>query len=504
MDIPASNKIAIGFMLNPSDAPRSVVVTFCLAEASLHYTEDLLRRWLIFPLLVLYLLHLGGVGFLGPDEPRYASIGREMARSGDWVTPRLDGAPWFEKPPLTYWLTAAGHLAHLPDEWAARLPEALLAIAFLTFFFRTLAHEFSPQLAVTATAILATSAAWVAYSFAALTDLPMSATLSAAILVALFETKPNRGWIAGGLLGLSILGKGFVPVVLFAPLLLIARGKRGRIVSAAVLVAAPWFLLCWMRNGRVFWDDLFWKQHVARFLTPSLEHVQPFWYYIPVLLAGLFPWTPLAALLARRKIYDDVRVRLLAAWVVYGMIFFSAARNKLPGYLLPLLPALAIVLAAALDKAPGKQWWLAGCALCLVVLPTAAAVLPDALLAGLRRAPVLFAPGGLIFAAGTLGVWWLARSGQSEGAVLSVALFAALGVVYIKTYTFPLLDQTVSVRGFWRTNQAAAGSACFDNVNRAWQYGLNYYAVHQLPECQPGASTRIIVRDRRLVVETAK
>ena len=123
-------------------------------------------------------------------------------------------------------------------------------------------------------------------------------------------------------------------------------------LASAAIVAAPWFILCWLRNGSAFWDDFFWKQHVARFLTPSLEHVQPFWYYIPVLLAGLFPWTPLAALLAQRRLYSDRRVLLLAAWVLYGLIFFSVARNKLPGYLLPLFPALAIVLAAALDTSP--------------------------------------------------------------------------------------------------------------------------------------------------------
>ena len=473
--------------------------------ASLHYTGDLFRRWLIIPLLVLYLLHLGGVGFLGPDEPRYASIGREMAQSEDWITPRLDGEPWFEKPPLTYWLTAAGHLAHLPDEWAARLPEALLSVAFLVLFHVKVAREFSPLLATAAAAILATSAGWVAYSFAALTDLPMAAALNAAVLITLFDSRPSRGWMAGAFLGFSILGKGFVPVVLFAPLLLVARGKRWNTLAGTVVVAAPWYILCWLRNGSIFWDDFFWKQHVARFLTPSLEHVQPFWYYLPVLLAGLFPWTPLAGLLARRKIYDDVRVRLLAAWVVYGMIFFSAAKNKLPGYLLHLMPALAIVLAVALENAPGKQWWLAACAACLIALPTAASILPIALLSGLSRAPLAFAPFGLVFAVAALGFWWLARSGQSEIVVLSVALAAALGIVYIKIYTFPQLDQTVSARGFWRANQPAAASACVNNVNRAWQYGLNNYAGRALPQCSsPDAYPRIVVRDRKLMVETAR
>ncbi len=382
-----------------------------VTAAYLHYTEDLSRSWLIFPLLLLYLLHLGGVGFLGPDEPRYASIGREIARTGDWITPHLDGLPWFEKPPLTYWLIATSHVAGLPDEWAARLPEALISAAFLIFFYRTLAREFTPRMALAATAILATSAGWMAYSFAALTDLPMAAALGAAMLCMLFN--PHRAVLAGVLLGLSILGKGFVPAVLIAPLFLIARGKRIVTLASAAMVAAPWFILCWLRNGSAFWDDFFWKQHVARFLTPSLEHVQPFWYYIPVLLAGLFPWTPLAALLVQRRLYSDRRVFLLAAWVLYGLVFFSIARNKLPGYVLPLFPALAIVLAAALTRAAFKPAWLAACALLLVGLPTVAGMLPDALLAGLSRSHLAFAPGGLVFA-GVAVLVWLARLEKAE------------------------------------------------------------------------------------------
>jgi len=461
------------------------------------------RSWLIFPLLLLYLLHLGGVGFLGPDEPRYASIGREMARSGDWVTPRLDGRPWFEKPPLTYWLTAAGRLAGLPDEWAARLPEALISVAFLGFFYFTLAREFSPPLALAATAILATSAGWMAYSFAALTDLPMSAALGAAMLMLVFDRR--RAAVAGALLGVSILGKGFVPVVLIAPVFLIARGKRMvvTLVSAAI-VAGPWFLLCWLRNGGAFWDDFFWKQHVARFLTPSLEHVQPFWYYVPVLLAGLFPWIPLAALLAQRRLYSDRRVLRLAVWVLYGLIFFSVARNKLPGYLLPLFPALAIVLAAALETAPFKAGWLTACALLLVGLPTVAGILPDALLAGLSRSHLAFAPGGLVFAGAAALVWWLAWKQKTEAALLGVALAAGIGVVYLKYSTFPALDRTVSVRGFWREHRAEVSAGCVEGVSRTWQYGLNYYAGHEVPECAAESQNpRITTRDRQIAIEDA-
>jgi 4-amino-4-deoxy-L-arabinose transferase-like glycosyltransferase len=470
------------------------------------------RSWLIVPLLLLYLLQLGAVGFLGPDEPRYASIGREMARSGDWVTPRLDGQPWFEKPPLLYWATAAGYRLHLSDEWAARLPVVLASITFLWFFHATLAREFSERVATAATVILGTSAGWVAYSFAALTDLLMSAALAAAMLIALFDTRPpplraRSGWLAGALLGVSILAKGFVPLVLFAPLVLITRGKRLATVAGAVIVSAPWFALCYARNGSAFWNDFFWMQHVERFFSPTLDHVQPFWYYVPVLLAGLFPWTPLAGLLARRKTYGDVRVRLLAAWVVYGLIFFSASRNKLPGYLLPLMPALAVVLAIALDSCLRMEWWVAACAALLIALPTVARVLPAALLSGIRKTDLSFAsfaPAGLVFLPVAAVVWWLAYKEKHGLALAATALAAGLGIVYLKNSTFPVLDQSVSVRDFWRTNHNALAGACLDNVNRPWQYGLNYYAGSALPDCgpaQPAGRSRIGIRDGRLAMK---
>src|SRR6202042_2428441 len=105
--------------------------------------------WLALPLAYfLYFFGLTAAGMVGPDEPRYASIGREMARSHDFVTPRLDGQPWFEKPPLLYWTTAAARvILRLPDEWAARLPIALMSLTFLFFFFGVLKREFSVRTA---------------------------------------------------------------------------------------------------------------------------------------------------------------------------------------------------------------------------------------------------------------------------------------------------------------------------------------------------------------------
>jgi len=456
------------------------------------------KSWLILILAILYLTFLGRTGFLGPDEPRYASISREMARSGDWVTPRLDGSGWFEKPPLLYWMTGAATRLRLHDEWAARLPVALSSLAFLIFFFGAVEREFSARVAALATAILATSAGWLAYSFVSLPDLPMSAALDAAVFIALFDTRPGHGltkpaYTAGALLGLSILAKGFVPVVLFAPILLIARRKRWRIAVACLVVAAPWFILCILRNGHVFWNDFFWKHHVGRFLNGDLQHVQPFWYYLPIVLAGLFPWTPTVLLAVHpkswRKVWDDQRVVVLALWFVVGLVFFSLAKNKLPGYLLPLMPALAVILAVAVDRAPVvfSAVSVAVSLLLLILLPVIAAMLPDALMVGVRRSFIAVFPGATVVLLAMLAaaisaffIW----SGRAQAAAFVAVLAVAGGLTWFKLATFPLLDQRVSVRAFWRANAGTASSACIDpGVRRMWAYGLNYYAPHPLPDC---------------------
>lgn len=458
------------------------------------------RSWLILLLIPLYLFDLGAVGFIGPDEPRYASIGREMAASHDFITPRLDHRPWLEKPPLLYWMVALGRVLHLPDEWAARLPVALASLIFLAFFFLTLQREFSMRIALAATAILATSAGWIAYSSVAVTDLPMAALFWAAMLIAMFDTHREQGYLAGALLGLAVLAKAFVPLVLFVPAFLISRRKRLPMLAGCIIVAAPWHLLAWAHNGAAFWQDYFWKQQVARFFTPALEHVQPFWFYIPVLLLGLFPWTPLAGLLALRKTYEDVRVRFLLAWLLYALVFFSAARNKLPGYMLPLLPALAIVLAVALDRtAAHRKWWLMASALTLVALPAVAALLPEALLSGIRRAPLNFTPGVpfVIFAA---AAWWLAWRERPNLAIAAVVAGIAIGLFYVKWKAFPALDDRVSVRQFWRAN--ASPTVCIaDGVRREWRYGLDYYAARELPACSPTSAPKIVERDARLRIE---
>lgn len=434
-----------------------------------------------------------------------------MARSGDWITPRLEGQPWFEKPPLVYWTTAAMNRLGFRDEWAARLPIALASLAFLWFFYGVVEREYSERVAAAATAILATSAGWIAYSSAGVMDLPLTATLGSAMLLTLFDTRPNRGFGGGVLLGLAILAKGLVPVALFFPVWLIARKRRMAILGSALMVALPWYVACLWKYGSVFWNEFFWKHHVARLYSPSIQHVEPFWFYIPVLLAGLFPWTPLFGLVGRAKLYDDFRVRFLAGWAAVFFVGFSLVVNKLPGYLMPLLPAVAIVLAVAIDRAKSAEYWVAGCALLLGALPVVGAVIPQAFRGGLTRTPVPWSMLGwsVLPAVAVAGVvWWLGHSDRVPLAIMLTALAASVGAADLKVRILPVLDSTATVRPFWREHRAeVASAACVDSwVNRGVVYGLEYYGERVLNTCPEhfDAQPRVTAREGTVFVSEAK
>ncbi len=471
---------------------------------------------LLWPALVfaamgyVYLSRLNAAGLLGPDEPRYASIAREMARSGDWITPRLWGRPWFEKPALLYWMSAAGFRLHLGPELAPRLPVALVALAFLGFYWWILRREFGPRPAAYAVVMLATSLGWIGFSQVGATDLPMTAAFSAAMLLALpWIGKGERRCLplVGGLLGLAVLAKGLVPVVLAAPLmispLLDGRGPEKlarwrslfdpRVLAAFLVVALPWYVLCYLRNGRPFVEVFFWQQQFQRFGSPALQHVQPWWFYIPVLLAGLLPWTPLALLISPRRNWQEPRRRFLLLWVVFGLAFFSLAVNKLPGYVLPLLPALCalagIGIAEGEGAGPAAAPALAGSGVLLLAFPFAGQTLPQAVASGLSHAGLLreglvrLEPAlPLALIAGAL-VWWLARRGRHAAGFAIVALCAASGYVYLKFTALPQVDAAASGRGLWRQVQGRRDQTCIDTLNRDFRYGLNYYAETPLPDC---------------------
>lgn len=445
---------------------------------------------------------LDGVGLLSADEPRYASIGREMAHSGDWITPRLWGKPWFEKPPLLYWLVGAGQLAGLGDDLSPRLPVALLSLAYLLLQFLAVRRLEGEGIAWISVLLLSTTAGWAAESQIGVTDLPLAATFNATVLFGLLwlETGSRRAALAAGAcFGLALLAKGLVAGVLILPLLWFAwrRWKEMLVPAlAALVVAAPWYAAMFTLHGKAFWDEFFVKHHFSRFADGALLHEQPFWFYIPVLIASLFPWPTVLTLLGP-PCWREQRRRILLAVFCFGLVFFSVSANKLPGYILPLLPPLCIVLAAGIEAAEGVKRQLALATLLLGLCPIIATVLPDALLHGLRRADLgethweYFALA-LPF---TAAVWWLERSRKRTSAVAVVAVGAGLGLLFVKLSAAPVLDQIVSARGFWRRVQPQAENTCVESLHRNWLYGLNYYSVEPLPGCT-GSSREIAITQR--------
>ena len=452
----------------------------------------------------LFFYNLGGVGMLDRDEPRYASIGRAMAESGDWVTPRLWGEyPWFEKPALLYWMVAVGTKAGLPDEWAARLPVALLSLAFLGFFYWRVREEFSEAVALYSAIVLATSAGWVVYGQLALTDLPMSAWLAVSLLLLMPWWRRGETqwlWWAGAAMGMAVLAKGLVPLVVAAPVAWFARERwreAWKPVLAMTLVAAPWYLGCYAANGWRFIEVFFLEHHFGRFASPELQHVQPPWFYVPVFLGLLFPWTPLVFAV---RPGEDAGRRFLVAWLGFGLVFFSLSTNKLPGYLMPLLPAAAVLIGIALAEWDRAWIPLAGSGLLLGLVPVVAAVLPAVLAeGGLSKVDLSAAPWGYsalgLVAAGL--VVYREYTSTRGSTVLLIGLLAALGVIYLKRTVYPVLDAEVSARQFWRAISSKRGEICTGNLRRDWRYGLSYYAKRPLPDCEVASRPLMLEQEGR-------
>jgi 4-amino-4-deoxy-L-arabinose transferase-like glycosyltransferase len=428
-------------------------------------------------LCALYFADLNGMGLISTDEPRYADIGRAMARTGDLITPRLWGRPWFEKPPLLYWMIAAGFKAGLGPELAPRFPVALLSLAFLVFYWDRLRRLWDERVAWCSVAILATTAGWVALSGIAVADIPLAVFFSAAVLLAL----ERRYTLAAASLGLAVLAKSLVGPVLFLPVLALDfRRWRDWLKPAPVIaffaIALPWHLLCFARNGGEFPRVLFVQQQFGRFATLERQHGQPWWFYLPVALLVLYPWFPLLAVASRE--WRMPRVRVLMAVVAFGFAFFSASQNKLPGYLLPLVPSACALMGIGLASRDKPERAMILPIALLGIVPAASRAIPAAIANGLRAAPVSAAEIALGCAAlailGVAGAAILKSKAVGPAFVLAAAAF-----LWLKVSTYSALDQSATGRPLWLREHPE----CAATGNRGLDYSLDYYAGQDLPRC---------------------
>jgi 4-amino-4-deoxy-L-arabinose transferase-like glycosyltransferase len=345
-------------------------------------------RWLPWALLALgWFATIQVRPMLDPDEGRYAEIPREMLASGDFVTPRFNDLKYLEKPPLQYWATAAVYAVFGLSEWSSRAWSFGLAFACLPLVFVWLRRLYGADAALTAVAALGVSPFFLVIGHLNLLDAGFTFWLTAAVLAftlaqcAAPAGALERRWMlaAWALAALAVLSKGIVVAVLAGGALtlysLIERDLRpwrrlhgGAGLALFALIAVPWFVAVSLRNPS-FPGFFFVHEHFARFLTTVHQRVEPWWYFLPLLLAAVLPWlVPLArgvraawsdpgtALPEAGTAGDGARFRPRRFLLIYAAVtlaFFSASGSKLAPYILPLVPVLAALTGAYL-RDPGR------------------------------------------------------------------------------------------------------------------------------------------------------
>ena len=492
-------------------------------------------------LYLCYFHNLGVLGLVGPDEPRYAWIARDMQETGDYITPRLYGKPWFEKPPLYYWSAALSFKYFGVSETTARLPSAICALLATLALAWLALRLYGAETARWLLLLLPTTVGMIGFSHAAATDMPFAAMLTIAMVFVtkLLSLVPSvtpqlqsgatstnslhsfasftsstsfTSFLLGFFLALATLAKGPAAIILSGgPVLLWAVfTKRWRDafrclhpvgIASFCLTALPWYLLCARRNPDFF--RVFIVEHnFNRFVTPQFQHIQPFWYYVPIFILAVFPWVFFHAFAKLQflanwidKLPETSSQAFLLAWTGFTFLFFTLSKSKLPGYIMPAIPPMALLMAnsaASVTKDPHRspRWPLLGTSLTLlafgIVLQRQAQRIPALPCAGL--------------ACGLMPIWLSAIFGGMVVGVLAAgrrvrtSLFAALLTTLLLVAELerflPQMDAGISGRYAARTVKIVWPELSLDNaaiwqINRSFAYQLNYYARKEIPEWKP-------------------
>jgi 4-amino-4-deoxy-L-arabinose transferase-like glycosyltransferase len=322
----------------------------------------------------LFFFGLSYFGLLGADEPRYAQVAQEMLARHDWITPTLSGKPWLEKPALYYWQTMLAYRVFGVSDWAARLCSAvdatLMVVAVYIFLRRFRSGLQFAGFQLDGALMTASASGVIGFARAASMDMPLAAMFTIAMLAwyAWHESASKRYLALFYIfIGLATLAKGPVAPFLAAVIVVIfavAKGDHRPItrtlwipgIALFCAVALPWYIAVQLRNPE-FFRAFILEHNLARFGKDVYHHTEPFWYYLPVALLGLVPWTMfVAAALVdsirawwteRREMFrsGDSLPAFLVIWLVVPIAFFSFSASKLPGYILPALPAGMLLLA---------------------------------------------------------------------------------------------------------------------------------------------------------------
>ena len=355
------------------------LLTF-LAEKSAAAKRDL--TFLVITFGLLSFQFLGHYPLMEPDEGRYSEIPREMLERMDFITPTLNYVKYFEKPPLLYWLNALSMAIFGENEFAARLPCALAGLLTILFTYWLGRKLFERQTGLYAAVIVGSCLGFVPQARINITDVPLTLCLTVSlgsfILAVKSDGRDKAGYyyLSYAAAALAVLTKGLVGILFPAAIIflfMLCRKrwevlKEMRLVTGLTLflaVAAPWFILVSMRNPE-FARFFFIHEHFERFLTKVHGRYQPLWFFLPVLFGIMLPWAfyvPLALKDAwqKRRGEHGEALAYLAIWAIFVFLFFSKSNSKLVPYILPVVPPLALITAAAFREtiASGKRLRLA-------------------------------------------------------------------------------------------------------------------------------------------------
>jgi 4-amino-4-deoxy-L-arabinose transferase-like glycosyltransferase len=338
------------------------------------------KRWywtagilLILSMIVMF-YGLGRLPLLGPDEPRYAEVAREMVASRDPISPRLCGCLWFEKPVLLYWMAALGYKAFGVNEFGARFLCAVAALSTALFLSYVASKTVGIKAGLASGVVLLTSPLFVGFGRAAVTDMPLTWALATSLLLLLLSVT-SKGWRAltlwtasWAMVGVAVLAKGLIGILLFVAIgglaYLLSRTQLPKVrhlllgLAVSTAVAGIWYAPVILEHGRAFTTEFFVNHHFKRYLTNEYHHPEPIYFYPAVMVLGVVPWpaflVPAVAnfLNSARQAQQGARFLhwLLWSWVVIPLLFFSFSESKLPGYILPVLPALALIIGIELKK----------------------------------------------------------------------------------------------------------------------------------------------------------
>jgi 4-amino-4-deoxy-L-arabinose transferase-like glycosyltransferase len=348
---------------------------------------------------IAFLSHLGDISLIDKTEPMFVEAARQMHLTGDWITPYWNGETRFDKPPLIYWLIVIAFQTVGVNEWGARLPSAIAAIlsTFLVFYTlryfgglisletesaRTCSPFNSTRLrgdigggAWWGMAMMALNPAWIAWGRTGVSDMLLASSITISLLAFFLgyaqpQTRQQKGWyfIFYSFAALAVLAKG--PIGIILPILIIGgfltytqqwqrvlwemQLVKGSLVF--LIIAVPWFVLVTMANGQAYLNTFFGHHNFARFTSVVSNHPGPWFYYFPVILVALLPWSvylPIAIYQVKFWQIQDWRSQdrsqhlgLFALfWLVIIFVFFSLSATKLPSYILPSIPAGVILIS---------------------------------------------------------------------------------------------------------------------------------------------------------------